>query len=109
MRALTVLAAVALLLTACGSDSKPKRPDHPAVQFDGDGPYQVGVDIEAGTYAVYRLGAGDCSWLTDTNPHKKPDSVTDGDDAKHIGDTLIAREGEYVEAGGGCTWVRRPG
>ena len=82
------------------------KPKGPATSFSGDGDYQVGVDIKAGTYRSAGPGSdGLCYWERDSNASGDPSAIIDNDTPTGSAIVTIEPSDKYFKTSGCQEWT----
>lgn len=82
-------------------------PPAPAVAMAGDGTYQVGVDVEPGTYVSKKSDSGNCYWARLKNGDGGSESIiSNGNSAGQVVVT-IKKSDKFFESNGCSDWTKR--
>lgn len=81
-------------------------PPAPAVAMEGDGTYQIGVDVKPGTYVSSKPDSGNCYWAR-LSGGDGIDSIIDN--ANSAGQSLVTiKKGDKFFESNGCNaWTKR--
>ena len=81
-------------------------PPSPAVAMAGDGIYQVGVDVKAGTYVSDAPASGNCYWERN-NGGDGIGSIIDNDNSAGRSVVTIRKTDKFFKSSGCNDWTRR--
>ena len=81
-------------------------PPEPAAALPGDGTFQVGVDVKAGTYVSKPSPNGNCYWAR-LSGSDGIDSIIDNDNTSGQAVVTIKKTDKFFESSGCSDWTRR--
>ncbi len=81
-------------------------PPPPQAAIPGDGTYQVGVDVKAGTYVSSKPDSGNCYWARLSGSDGFEDIIDNGNSAGQVVVT-IKKTDKFFETNGCNDWTKR--
>jgi hypothetical protein len=81
-------------------------PPKPAAAMPGDGTFQVGVDVKAGTYVSKPSPNGNCYWAR-LSGSDGIDSIIDNENTSGQAVVIIKKTDKFFESSGCSDWTRR--
>lgn len=100
------LPAVTSTVTAQKVKTVTAPPPAPAVAMEGDGAYEVGVDVKPVTYVSASADSGNCYWARLTGEDGLDGIIANGNSAGRV--IVTIRKSDKFFASSGCSsWTRR--
>lgn len=81
-------------------------PPPPAVAMDGDGTFQVGVDVKPGTYVSKKPSSGNCYWAR-LSGQDGLGGIIDNNNSSGQSVVTIRKTDKYFESSGCSEWTKR--